>query len=383
MVWSATARLAQRASTHIRQMCGLPLDETTYSWEHWKVMGSAPNEGELYAGGVGAGTTMGSGFNIAVIDDYHRNVEDALSETIRKKQHEWFLTSCVTRMEPGASLLVTATRWHKDDLIGFILANAEQTGERWEVISMPAIGDQGSALWPERWPIETLEAKRRQYNLSGYPWMWEALYQQRPPEVLDSEWDSNYFTHAIWFDDWPADVRFRLVVLDPSVGHNEKADYSAIVVLAPSQNGHIYVDADIRRRDGYRQVLDVLAMSLEHHAITIGVEINGFQGVLRPMFEDKCRQAGYFPFIHGISSQQDKRMKIRAAITPFLSRGLLHFRRHSPGTALLMEQLRGFPSHRYDDGPDALAMALQLAHHIASYGVEEPREDWSELCTTI
>lgn len=383
ILWSATARLAQRFSTHARELCGLPLDEKTHSWENWKVYNTPPNEGEYYAAGIGGGGTMGAGAHLALIDDYHRSVEDALSETIRQKQQEWFLAGCVTRLEPGASLGIIATRWHRDDLIGFALRMAEDMGEKWDVIKMKAIQDDGTALWPERWPIELLEQERRRKTLTGYPWMWDALYQQEPPDVLDSEWDPLYFRRQIMFEDWPTPnrTRFELLMLDPSVGKNERADYSAIVKMAVTMDDQIWIDADIKRRDGERQVDDLLAWSIRDRISLIGIEFNGFQGVLQAPFERRCKELQHYPLLHGINSKQDKVMRIREAITPFLSRGMLRFRINSPGVALLLEQLRGFPSHRFFDGPDALAMGIQMAQHFTQFGVEDS-SNLMDLVTT-
>lgn len=376
MLWSATGRLAQRFSTNVRDIAQMPLDDRTHSWERWKVLGTGPNEGEFYAAGVGGGATMGAGAHCLIVDDFFKDVESALSEVMRQKLQEWYLTSCLTRMEPGASIVLIATRWHRDDLIGFVLQQARELGEHWDVIKMKAIDDAGRPLWPERFPIPELERIRKRYLLSGYPWMWEALYQQEPPEVLDSEWDPSYFGPHIMFDEWPSPerTRFKLITLDPSVGAGEKTDYSAIVLFVVDTTGHIWIDADLRRRDAEVQVDDVLRVSREAQVNVIGVETNGFQGVLRGMFRRRCSELGVYPAFHGISTRVDKRMKIRAAITPYLARGMLHFRKHSPGVSLTLEQLRGFPTHKYDDGPDALAMAIELAQHITQFGVEDEQQ---------
>jgi hypothetical protein len=97
------------------------------------------------------------------------------------------------------------------------------------------------------------------------------------------------------------------------------------------------------------------------------------------MFKRRCRELDYWPHVHAIVSTKEKRMKIRAAITPFLSQGALHFRRRSPGMNLLLEQLRQFPGHKYDDGPDALAMGLELCTHLRNYGLENPDDNHYEL----
>jgi predicted phage terminase large subunit-like protein len=55
-----------------------------------------------------------------------------------------------------------------------------------------------------------------------------------------------------------------------------------------------------------------------------------------------------------------KLVRIRR-LSPYLAARRLRFKRHSPGTQLLVEQLKMFPVGDHDDGPDALEMAIRLA----------------------
>lgn len=377
MLWSATGRLAQRFSTQVRNLVSplVALDESTQSWEHWKLLGTAPNEGEFFAAGVGGGGTMGAGGHLLIVDDYFKDLEAALSETQRDGLNQWFLTSCVTRAEPGASICLIATRWHRNDLIGFIQREAEQSGEVWSRMRLQAIKPNGSALWQDRWPLEKLLRIKERYMISGYPWMFDALYQQEPPEVMDSEWDPEYFGPHVMFDQWPSDFEtsFRVVCLDPSMGATDKSDYQAFVMMLVDKQGTVWIDADINRLDAYAQVGRGLDICRHFHADAFGVEIQGFQGILEPIYVEKAKERGmsHIP-VHGIPSTENKRIKIRSEISPFLAQGLLKFRVHSPGVNLLLEQLRGFPGHKYDDGPDALAMGLQLCRHIFQFGPYGP-----------
>ena len=45
----------------------------------------------------------------------------------------------MTRVHPSASILVVHTRWHPDDLIGWL--QERDAGARWEVIELRAIAD--------------------------------------------------------------------------------------------------------------------------------------------------------------------------------------------------------------------------------------------------
>lgn len=131
--------------------------------------------GRYYAVGIGGGLT-GRGANILNIDDPVKNREDAESPTILKKTIDWYCSTAYTRLAPDGAAILTMTRWSPGDLGGWILKNAEETGEHWEVIKFPAIDSEGNALWPEMWPLERLE----QIKATIGEHEWQALYQQEP-----------------------------------------------------------------------------------------------------------------------------------------------------------------------------------------------------------
>ena len=336
--------------------------------------------GSLRAAGVGGGI-MGRGANLLIVDDYFKNVEEALSETQRKKVHQWYMSTSSTRLTPDGAVVVVATRWHPRDLIGQLLADSEMGGEKWEVVRLQAIAEaddrmgraDGEALWPEQFSADWLYARRDSYYASGYGWMWEALYQQHPPEVLDAEWSPEYFTDAVWFDDWPADeqIQWRVMALDPSVGRTDKADYSAYVLLAVDWDLNMWVDADLSRRDVSRMIDDGLALAKAWQPHAFGVEANQFQAVLADMFWERAARIGAMVNAKGIINTHNKLERIRAGLTEYLARGKMRFRRGSPGAALLVEQLKGFPSCKYDDGPDALEMAVRLVGHVVANGLDD------------
>ena len=64
-----------------------------------------------------------------------------------------------------------------------------------------------------------------------------------------------------------------------------------------------------------------------------------------------------------IDNRVNKHVRIRR-LAPYLSRGNIRFRGDSPGTDLLVQQLREFPEGDHDDGPDALEMALRVMDRL-------------------
>jgi len=142
---------------------------------HW---GTASGS-HFYATGVG-GPITGRGADILLIDDPHKSREEASSKGIRDKIYDWFRSTAYTRLERGGVIVIVATRWHEDDLIGRLLLEG---GEPWEVLSLPAVAEVadghrevGEALWPQKFDLAALANIKATIGELE----WQALYQQRP-----------------------------------------------------------------------------------------------------------------------------------------------------------------------------------------------------------
>ena len=156
--------------------------------------------GAYYAVGRGSAIT-GRGADLFLIDDPLKDAEEARSENVRHALQEWYQNVAYTRLQPGGALVLIQTRWHFDDLAGWLLC--EHPEENWDVLNLPAIAEadgdgrrEGEPLWPSKFSAEILAAIKT--GVGGATWA--ALYQQRPAaaegEVFKREW-------------WKATLRFR------------------------------------------------------------------------------------------------------------------------------------------------------------------------------
>jgi hypothetical protein len=101
-----------------------------------------------------------------------------MSPVVRKGMEEWYDHVFYTRREPNASIVILMHRLHHLDLCAYL--PKAYTAEPWEVVKLPAIavpGDPlgrkvGEALWPERWPVESMKGI--------LPHVFKAMYQQDP-----------------------------------------------------------------------------------------------------------------------------------------------------------------------------------------------------------
>lgn len=147
--------------------------------------------GAYYAVGVG-GPLTGRGAHVLMIDDPVKDREEADSETARRRVKDWYTSVAYTRLMKGGAIIVIQTRWHEDDLAGWLLK--EHSHEGWHVLSLPAMSDEyaSGALWPEFKDKPELEVIKKTMGQRD----WSALFQQSPaPQegtFFKREWFKRY-----------------------------------------------------------------------------------------------------------------------------------------------------------------------------------------------
>ena len=164
-----SANLSEEKSRKARQLAleaGVDMTGAKAAAESWYTAAG----GYLQAVGV-MGPLTGKGVNVLIVDDPFKNRMEAESSAYRDRVWDWFRDVGETRVEPGGSVLVFATRWHPDDLSGRLI---RELG--WEFVNMPAVDERGRALWPERWPLE--ELRKKEATVGAYTWA--SLYQGAP-----------------------------------------------------------------------------------------------------------------------------------------------------------------------------------------------------------
>ena len=160
--------------------------------------------GTYYAAGVRS-QIAGRGAHVAILDDA-MSEEDAISEAGRRFIKEWYPAGLRTRIMPNGSILIINTRYHYDDLCGWLLKQQEDMSEYetipWEVIRIPAWLDDeaaelldlpvGSSYFPEWKPDEVLQIDENEIRASNGARYWNALYMQNPtPEeggLIKKKW---------------------------------------------------------------------------------------------------------------------------------------------------------------------------------------------------
>lgn len=190
--------------------------------------------------------------------------------------------------------------------------------------------------------------------------------------IEGAEWPATWFKEEHWFDAWPDrhEITMRVMAVDSSMGrHTDRGDYSAIVALARTRDGHLFVEADLARRPVTQIIADGIAFAKRFMRESggvldgFGVESDVFQQLVAEEYRRQTKEAGIMlPVYEVMTLGVPKILRIRR-LTPYLSAGSFRWR-NRPGTQLMIAQAREFPVGEFDDGPDACEQALRLAIDI-------------------
>lgn len=316
---------------------GIALASDSKSAAAWDIAG---HEGGLDAMGIGGGVT-GKGAHVLIIDDPIKNREQAESETWRDKVWDSYGDDLYTRLEPGGAVVVMMTRWHEDDLIGRLLKHEP---DRWHRLRMPAIDDDGAALWSDRYPIDVL----RDIEATLGPYSFSALYQQNPVPA-----EGGIFKRA-WFE--PPLDRLPTIVhtvryWDLAMSEKTAADYTVGVKLGTGEDGHTYLLDVARKQLEWGDVTPFLAetMLADGASVAQGIEEKGYMSRAVTELNADPRLHGYSVF--GYPADKDKLTRA----LPFAARcaaGQVHvLNRH--WTQAYLDEVCSFPNAAHDDQVDA------------------------------
>lgn len=311
------------------------------------------------------GTLTGRGGDLIIIDDPMKP-QDALSATAREHVLQWYTNTLLSRLDSkvDGAIIVVMQRLHPEDLVGYLL---DQDG--WTHLNLPAIaeaeepialgGDRfywrkpGSALHPEREPVDALEGIRRDMGSLDF----SAQYQQAPIPVGGNLIKRSWFR---FYDEAPTPRQTDQIIVswDTAMSSTELADYSACVALLVRGETVYLLDvfrARVEYPDLKRKVLELhqrWRRLTQNYALVVENKGSGMS-----LVQDLAREN-----IHaiGVVPEGDKVMRMNAQTAP-IEAGAVFLPKQAIWLDEFLRELLAFPACRHSDQVDAFSQGLKRA----------------------
>lgn len=357
-------QIADPAYAGIFPGVGIVQDSTSAKRFHVTAPGEAFSTGQngaYFAVGVG-GPLTGRGAHLLLIDDPVKNREEAESEVVRKKTKEWYTSTAYTRLMPNGRIVVIQTRWHEDDLSGWLLA--EHAHEGWDVLDLAAINEKGEALWPEQYPLDALEKIRSAVG----PRDWSALYQQRPsPEsgnYFKAEWLRTYETPP------PRNTLSIYGASDYAVTA-DGGDYTVHVVIGIDPGDRMYLLDMWRGQAASDEWVEAFCDLVKYwKPIGWAEETGQIKAGVGPFLQKRMMERGALVYREAFPTRGDKAVRAQS-IRGRMAMSGLYIPKDAPWRADLVSELMSFPVGVHDDQADALGLVGQLLDRMYAKTIKD------------
>ncbi len=380
IIASYAGKIAQKQSRRMQQICKSARYRNI--WDEPVIVDreavgdwSLSNRCEVLADGIMGGIT-GNRAHGVIIDDPVAGREEADSELLRQKTIDGYSDDVLTRLLPGAYIILIQTRWHEMDLAGQILPDDYEgqsgwvkckDGMWWHVLNIPAkcergddpLGRQiGEYMWPEwftpeHWAMYENGTTREQRRT------WSSLYQQRPTPEGSGDFKRENFN---WYSKGEEPMNLHLVGASDYAVTKDGGDFSEHGIGGLDSDGNLWITDWWSGQEETDVSIAAFITLLNKYNTDDGMLLNMWVNeggvidkAIRGTINKAMREARAYVDLRTLPSMADKRAKCKA-FGALVSAGAVWLPRGEQWAEDLVTQLCALPAGRYDDKADVAGL---------------------------
>lgn len=305
--------------------------------------------------------------DLIILDDAEDD-EMVRSELRRFDFESWFNATVLPTLAPGSGqCIVLGTILHMDSLLNRIVNQHLYPEFVTQVYA--AIQDDGSSLWPDRFPIEALEKMKASYIARDQLAQFYMEWMNDPVPQENAEF--KVFTYFDKQHDMPPNPYVELTV-DTGGGSVKKgADDTAMVVTASDEKNTLYVLDYISDKMGTDTDLiidNIFKLDDLYHPQVVRIEKTTASNFLITALEKRMLNDGHYLNVEYVQpprgsgdrrgNMSDGKYQRIAAMASPMKLGAIRIQKWM---TKLLEQLQMFPRAKHDDVADTLGYAWMFA----------------------
>lgn len=307
--------------------------------------------GMIIARGSGNNIT-GSGCSTLLVIDDPNKPSDRLSPAMINKRNGIFTSTIRNRINsPDVPIIVIQQRIAANDLTGFLLGGG--SNEKWVHANFPAINQDGTALCPERLPLEEIETYRND------PFTLNAQFLQTPLDDIGNLFEKH---KILLSSERPPIKSLKMVIsVDAAMKTDANSDYNAVAVIGT--NGVDYFVMDVLN---FHADVTILCQKIRELRKRYGNEVP-------VLFEAKANGVAAMQILRremtGIMETTPSKDKLdRAMLVKYLFDSMnVKFTVKGFVWGEIQAQFTAFPHGRHDDIVDAVVQGITFLHKRAQH----------------
>lgn len=263
-------------------------------------------------------------------------------------------------LEPGGTLVVIGTRWHYDDLYGWILSE-NINRNHYEVLVKRVLDEKGLPIFPQKFTPEHIQGLKEEKGSYEF----NAQYNNDPVADESADFKREHFK---WFG--LSTINYKdgsvYITIDPAVSKEAGSDYTGIVVNFLQEGKWKILEARRMKLNPTELVDEMFFLYRKYRDVyrTMAIEDIMYTQAIDYDLTRRMQETGEWFKVDKVKHRNRRKIDRIRALVPLFERGNIEM---SERCSDLEEELSRFPVSEHDDILDALAYQLDIVktseHH--------------------